>query len=93
MATAAAASGIVGTAIGVAVFSWISLVFLAGASDRVTVLFGLSYSGQIWFYRVAVWVVPIVAGLFAYRVCIELQRGERVELERKRAEAAARVTA
>jgi ubiquinol-cytochrome c reductase cytochrome b subunit len=81
------------TAIGLAVFSWISLVFLAGASDRVSVLFGLSYVGQIWFYRVAVWVVPIVIGLVAYRVCIELQRGEHVELERKRAEAAARSTA
>jgi ubiquinol-cytochrome c reductase cytochrome b subunit len=81
------------TAIGVAVFTWISLVFLAGASDRVQVLVDLSYTAQIWFYRVVVWVGPIVAGLVAYRVCIELQRGERVELERKRAEAAARMTA
>ena len=78
------------TAIGIAVFTWISLVFLAGASDRVQVMFDLSYIGQIWFYRVVVWAGPIVAGLVAYRVCIELQRGERVELERKRAEAAAR---
>jgi ubiquinol-cytochrome c reductase cytochrome b subunit len=78
------------TAIGVAVFTWISLVFLAGASDRVTVLFDLSYVGQIWFYRVLVWVGPFVAGVIAYRVCVELQRGERVERERKRAEAEAR---
>jgi ubiquinol-cytochrome c reductase cytochrome b subunit len=78
------------TAIGVAVFTWISLVFLAGASDRVTVLFDLSYVGQIWFYRVLVWVGPFIAGLIAYRVCVELQRGERVERERKRAEAEAR---
>jgi ubiquinol-cytochrome c reductase cytochrome b subunit len=78
------------TAIGVAVFTWISLVFLAGASDRVTVMFDLSYIGQIWFYRVLVWVGPLVAGLIAYRVCIELQRGERVEHERKVAEAEAR---
>jgi len=78
------------TAIGVAVFTWISLVFLAGASDRVQVLFDLSYVGQIWVYRVLVWVGPVIAGLIAYRVCIELQRGERVERERKRAEAEAR---
>jgi ubiquinol-cytochrome c reductase cytochrome b subunit len=77
------------TAIGVGVFTWISLVFLAGASDRVTVMFDLSYIGQIWFYRVLVWVGPFVAGLIAYRVCIELQRGERVEHERKLAEAEA----
>jgi ubiquinol-cytochrome c reductase cytochrome b subunit len=78
------------TAVGVGVFTWISLVFLAGASDRVTVLFDLSYIGQIWFYRVLVWVGPFVAGLIAYRVCVELQRGERVEHERKLAEAEAR---
>jgi ubiquinol-cytochrome c reductase cytochrome b subunit len=81
------------TAIGAAVFTWISLVFLAGASDRVQVLFDLSYLGQIWVYRVLVWVGPVIAGLIAYRVCIELQRGEQVERERKRAEAAARGTA
>jgi ubiquinol-cytochrome c reductase cytochrome b subunit len=78
------------TAIGVAVFTWISLVFLAGASDRVTVMFDLSYTAQIWAYRVLVWVGPVVAGVVAYRVCLELQRGERVEHERKRAEAEAR---
>jgi ubiquinol-cytochrome c reductase cytochrome b subunit len=78
------------TAVGVAVFTWISLVFIAGASDRAQVLLDLSYPGQIWLFRVLVWVGPVVAGLIAYRVCIELQRGEQVELERKRAEAAAR---
>jgi ubiquinol-cytochrome c reductase cytochrome b subunit len=78
------------TAVGVAVFTWISLVFLAGASDRVTVMFDLSYIGQIWLYRVLVWVGPFVAGFVAYRVCVELLRGERVERERKLAEAEAR---
>jgi ubiquinol-cytochrome c reductase cytochrome b subunit len=78
------------TAIGVAVYTWISLVFLAGSADRVTVLFALDYVDQVWVYRIAVWVVPIVFGVIAYRVCIELQRGERIERERKRAEAEAR---
>jgi ubiquinol-cytochrome c reductase cytochrome b subunit len=78
------------TAVGVAVFTWISLVFLAGASDRVTVMFDLGYIGQIWFYRVLVWVGPFIAGFVAYRVCVELQRGERVERDRKLAEAEAR---
>ena len=56
----------------------------------LTVLFDLSYTGQIWAFRVLVWVVPIVVGWIAYRVCIELQRGELVERERKLAEAEAR---
>jgi ubiquinol-cytochrome c reductase cytochrome b subunit len=78
------------TAIGVAVYTWISLVFLAGSADRVTVLFNLGYPTQIWIYRVLVWAGPVLAGVVTYRVCIELQRGERVERERHRAEAEAR---
>jgi len=78
------------TAIGLAVLTWTSFVFFAGASDRVYVLFGLSYTAQIWVYRVLIWVLPVVVGAFAYRVCVELQRGEHVERERKRAEAEAR---
>jgi len=81
------------TAVGVAVFTWITLVLLAGSADRVQVLFGLSYTAQIWVYRVLVWVGPVVAGLITYRVCRELQRGERVEHDRKRAEAEARLAA
>jgi ubiquinol-cytochrome c reductase cytochrome b subunit len=81
------------TAIGTAVFTWIALVFVAGGADRIQVLFNLSYTTQVWIFRVAIWVLPVVVGLIAYRVCIELQRGERVESQRRRAEAAARVHA
>ncbi|HSC73225.1 MAG TPA: cytochrome b, partial [Gaiellaceae bacterium] len=77
------------TAVGLAVVTWVFLVFLAGASDRVDVLFGISYGSQIWVYRVLVFVAPVVVGLVAYRVCVELQKGERVERERERAEAEA----
>jgi ubiquinol-cytochrome c reductase cytochrome b subunit len=78
------------TAIGFAVLTCVFLVFLAGSADRVDVLFWLSYSAQIWVYRVLVFVGPLVAALTAYRVCIELQRGERLEREQRLAEAAAR---
>jgi ubiquinol-cytochrome c reductase cytochrome b subunit len=78
------------TAIGYAVLSLVFLVFLAGSADRVDVLFWLSYSAQIWVYRVLVFVGPVVAALIAHRVCIELQRGERLEREQRLAEAAAR---
>ena len=52
-------------------------------------LFALSYSGQIWVYRVLVWVLPIVAAAVAKRVCEELSAGEQVERRRKAAEAQA----
>jgi len=79
------------TAVGFGMVVWVILVFVAGSSDRVTVLFGLSYTGQIWFYRVASIVGPIVGGLIAYRVCRELQAGETVEKDRHRAEVEARL--
>jgi ubiquinol-cytochrome c reductase cytochrome b subunit len=81
------------TAIGIGVFTWITLVFVAGGIDRVTVLFDLSYTGAIWVFRFAVWIVPIVAGAIAYRVCVELQRGEEVARARKRAEHRAKAIA
>jgi quinol---cytochrome-c reductase cytochrome b subunit len=81
------------TAIGVAFFTWIFIVFVAGASDRLFVLFDLSYSGQIWVYRVLVWVLPVVALFLTKRICVELVRGERVEKERRLAEAKAEALA
>jgi ubiquinol-cytochrome c reductase cytochrome b subunit len=67
-------------------FTWVALIFVAGSADRVTVYFGLSYVGQIWFYRVFIWVAPVIAFLIAKRVCKELLAGERAEKVRKAAE-------
>jgi cytochrome c-type biogenesis protein CcmH/NrfF len=56
----------------------------------VFVTFFVSYGWQLWFYRVAVWVVPVVVLILTRRVCIELLASERVERERKLAEEEAR---
>ncbi|MDX6470058.1 MAG: ubiquinol-cytochrome c reductase cytochrome b subunit, partial [Gaiellaceae bacterium] len=79
------------TAIGAAMVTWVLLVFIAGSSDRANILFGLSYTEQIWFYRVLVFVGPALAALIAYRVCKELKAGELVEADRHRAEEEARL--
>jgi ubiquinol-cytochrome c reductase cytochrome b subunit len=79
------------TGVGVAVITWVVTVFLAGGSDRVLVLFGLSYYWQIQVYRVLVWVLPVVFGGLAWWWCKELQASERVEAERRAAEAEARL--
>ena len=81
------------TAIGVGMLTWVLLVFIAGSADRVYVLFNITYVSQIWFYRVAVFVGPLVAGAIAYWVCKELKAGERIEQDRHRAEAEARLAA
>jgi ubiquinol-cytochrome c reductase cytochrome b subunit len=78
------------TAVGMAVLTCVFLVFLAGSADRVDVFFGLPYIAQIWAYRILFFVGPVVAALVAHRVCVELQRGERVEHDRERAERLAR---
>jgi ubiquinol-cytochrome c reductase cytochrome b subunit len=66
------------TAIGMAILSWVFLVFTAGASDRVDVLFGLDYAAQIRVYRIAIWVIPLIVLVVAQRVCVELQRADAV---------------
>jgi ubiquinol-cytochrome c reductase cytochrome b subunit len=78
------------TGVGVGMIAWITLVFLAGGADRVFVLFGIDYAAQITVYRVIVFVLPIVFGVVAWRICTELQAGERVLLDRRSAEVEAR---
>jgi ubiquinol-cytochrome c reductase cytochrome b subunit len=78
------------TAIGAASFTWVAVIFLAGSADRIFVTFFISYNWQIWIFRVALWVVPLVVLLVTRRVCLELQASDRVERERKLAEAEAR---
>jgi quinol---cytochrome-c reductase cytochrome b subunit len=74
------------TAIGAAVWTWVVLIFMAGSADRVFVWLGISYTFQIWAYRVAVFVLPVVVLLVIHRWCIALQRAEEIEDERERAE-------
>jgi quinol---cytochrome-c reductase cytochrome b subunit len=79
------------TGVGIGVVVWVVLVFVAGSSDRVNLVFDIPYTWQIWFYRVFTFVGPVLFGWIAYRVCKELQRGEAVEEDRHTAEAEARL--
>jgi ubiquinol-cytochrome c reductase cytochrome b subunit len=78
------------TAAGAAVLTSALVVFLAGSADRVMVLFNLSYSRQLWVYRVLFFLGPLVAAAITHRICRELQAGERVERDRRQAEREAR---
>jgi ubiquinol-cytochrome c reductase cytochrome b subunit len=80
------------TAIGAAVVTWVFLVFIAGAADRATVFFGLSYTSQLWAFRVLVWVVPLLVLVATKRACEELVRIERADAVRDAAEAEARAS-
>jgi ubiquinol-cytochrome c reductase cytochrome b subunit len=78
------------TAVGWGMVTWVFFVFVAGAADRIYVLFNLAYSTQLWLFRVLVLAGPFLAAAVAYRVCVELQEGEVVEHLRERAEEEAR---
>lgn len=79
------------TAFGAAFFSWVALVLFAGSADRVYVFLGIvDYVTQVWVYRAAVFVVPIVVYFVAKRVCKELERAERIEHASEQADAEAR---
>ena len=64
------------TALGAAFFSWVFIIFVAGAADRILVSVGFGYEGQVWFFRVAAFVVPFIVFLFTRRVCEELRATE-----------------
>jgi ubiquinol-cytochrome c reductase cytochrome b subunit len=67
------------TGFGVGFLTWVVLVFFAGSSDRLFVFLGLSYVAQIWFWRFAVWIIPVVTGIVVTRWCRALVRAERIE--------------
>jgi len=75
------------TAFGMAFLTWVSLIFVAGSADRMNVFIGLSYIGQIWFYRAASLVLPFVAYFVTRRVCVALQESERIDADREAAAA------
>jgi ubiquinol-cytochrome c reductase cytochrome b subunit len=73
------------TGIGAGFLTWVAMIFMAGASDRALVFLGVGYVSQIWFYRVAVWIVPILVGLVAWRLCLGLRGMEEVQAEQEAA--------
>jgi ubiquinol-cytochrome c reductase cytochrome b subunit len=74
------------TAFGAAFFTWVALIFFAGAADRIYVFLNWSYNTQIWIFRGLVFVAPPVVFFVVRRVCRELQGIERVEDVREEAE-------
>ncbi len=74
------------TAFGVAFLSWVFLVFVFGAADRLFVLFSLSYNVQLFIFRVGIWVVPALLFFITRRVCRERVAAEGITAEREQAE-------
>ncbi|HLI60559.1 MAG TPA: cytochrome b N-terminal domain-containing protein [Solirubrobacteraceae bacterium] len=78
------------TAFGVMLLSWVFLIFLFGAADRILVLWGLSYQLQLYLFRVGIWLVPAILFVVTRRWCLALQAAEQLEEGREVAEERAR---
>ena len=53
-----------------------AIIFIAGAADRILVSVGFGYERQVWFFRIAAFVVPFIVFLITKRVCEELRATE-----------------
>jgi len=61
------------TAAGVAMIGLLFVLFGASATDVLANFFHISLNEVLWFFRIAAIVVPIIAGLAAWRICLEMQ--------------------
>ena len=50
----------------------VTMVQIAGSADRIYVSFGISYELQIWFWRIAAVVIPILGFFIARAICRRL---------------------
>jgi ubiquinol-cytochrome c reductase cytochrome b subunit len=56
------------TALGAALFTWVAVIFLAGAADRLFLAVDVPYIRQVWIFRGLVFVAPVVAYLLMLRI-------------------------
>ena len=61
------------TAAGVAFFSLLFTLFAASSTDVLANFFHVSLNVVLWFFRFAVFIVPVITGLVAYQLCREMQ--------------------
>ena len=62
------------TAIGAAFLSWVVIIFAVGSTDRLFFRLHISYQAQIHFWRVGVWVLPIIVFFVTRSICRALKR-------------------
>jgi ubiquinol-cytochrome c reductase cytochrome b subunit len=65
------------TAIGAAFLSWVVIVFAVGSTDQIFYRLHIPYPAQIHFWRIGVWVLPILVFFITASACRGLQRGDR----------------
>ncbi|HEY2439503.1 MAG TPA: cytochrome b N-terminal domain-containing protein [Solirubrobacteraceae bacterium] len=64
------------TALGAAFFSWVLIVFVVGSTDRIFFRLHVPYTGMIDFWRIGVWVLPIIVFFITRSAAGGLKRSE-----------------
>jgi len=65
------------TALGVAVLTSLVLLAAAGGLDLIATHFHLDVFHVVWFFRVAFFVLPVIAFILTKRIALALQRRDR----------------
>jgi ubiquinol-cytochrome c reductase cytochrome b subunit len=64
------------TATGAAFFSWVAIIFTAGSADRILVSVGIPYVSQVWFFRIAAFIAPLLIFTAVRGICRRLRATE-----------------
>ncbi|MDL4771182.1 MULTISPECIES: cytochrome bc1 complex cytochrome b subunit [Thermomonosporaceae] len=62
------------TSVGMAAVAFYGILWVAGANDVLAERFHVSLFATTWFFRVAVFVGPVLAYIITKRICLGLQR-------------------
>ena len=69
------------TSLGALAITFYLVLFLSGGNDLIAKAFDISLNAMTWGGRIAILVLPPIAYVFTYRVCLGLQRHDREVLE------------
>ncbi len=69
------------TSLGVMAITFYVVLTLSGANDLIAKAFSISLNAMTWGGRIAILVLPPIAYLITYRICLGLQRHDREVLE------------
>jgi ubiquinol-cytochrome c reductase cytochrome b subunit len=69
------------TALGAMAITFYIVLFLSGGNDLIAKAFDISLNAMTWGGRIALLILPPIAYLVAYRICLGLQRHDREVLE------------
>jgi ubiquinol-cytochrome c reductase cytochrome b subunit len=69
------------TSLGAMAITFYMVLFLSGGNDLIAKAFNISLNAMTWGGRIALLVLPPIAYVLTYRVCLGLQRHDREVLE------------